>query len=189
MSREKKKWYRKEAYSTPREPFGLTDGSIVEVVKDPDERHPEALKLTRVWPDNVVTTVRYVPESQFSSRLYLSVEGDRAPQPDKPKVSLDEQLASADYHAPYAVTAAIPGKKPGETYDPATAKYFETRKKFNEYYKQNKLEQVSPHDSMFKFDGEQAAPSNVQGYDVNQGPPLPKGFEGARFATVGMGGD
>jgi hypothetical protein len=179
----RKKWYKKEEYDQPRETFELGDGSMVEIVSDPDDRHPEALKLTRVWPDDLVTTVRYVPASAYSARLYLSVDGDREPQ--KPvKESLDAQLASGTYRAPYMQLASVPGNKPGDTYDSATDRHFETRAKFNEYYKQAKLEKVSPTDSMLHKTPTEQAQCNVSSYDVAKGPPVPREFEGAKFRSV-----
>jgi hypothetical protein len=180
----RKKWYKKEEYDAPREPFELGDGSIVEVVGDPDDRHPEALKTTRIWPDGLVTVRRHVPPSAFSHRLELSIDGDREPV-KPPKESLDVALANGSYRAPFAITSPIPGNKPGDTWDSATQRHFETRQKFNEYYKQAKLEKVSPSDRILdQSPPAESAPSNINSYDVAKGPPVPSGFEGVKFRAV-----
>lgn len=182
-----KRWYTKREYEQPREPFDPGDGSLVEVVKDADERHPEALKTTRVWPDGKVTTIRFVPASQLSHKLYLSIEGDVQPEQKLKGPTLDEQLSNGNYRAPFAITSAVPGNRPGDTYDSATDRHFETRAKFSQYYREHHLEKVSPNDSLFKFDAAaqgEGTPSNVQGFDPKQGPSKPKGFEGVPFKSV-----
>jgi hypothetical protein len=179
----RKKWYKKDQYDTPCEPFELGDGSLVEVVADPDSLHPDALKTTRIWPDGLVTTRRHVPPSQFSQRLELSIEGDREPQ-KPPKESLDVALANGTYRAPYLQLSAIPGNKPGDNWDSDTQQYLDTRAKFNKYYRENTLEKVSPSDRILDKTPDEATQTKVNGYDVKNGPPVPTGFEGAKFTAV-----
>ena len=180
-----RKWYKKEEYNQPVEAFDPGDGSLIEVVKDPDEKHPEALKLTRVWPDSHVFTARYTPPTKFSQKLWLSIEGDRKTEDPNAKEraqQFEQSLANGTYRPPYLQLSAVPGNKPGDNFDTATGESFETRQRFNEYYKQNKLEKVSANDGSIStngFGGEYKG--NCQQFDPSKPPPIPREFQGVKF--------
>lgn len=181
-----RKWYKKEEYKKPLEPFDPGDGSIIEVVADPDTAHPEALKITRVWPDNHVTTVRVVPPSKFSNALYLSIEGDRKiedPNAKERTQKFEESLQNGTYRPPYLQLSSIPGNKPGDTWDEATQQHLETRERFNKYYKDNNLEKVPANDST--LDKGKGAGGKYMGaaeqFDPAKPPPVPPQFQGVKF--------
>lgn len=178
-----KKWFKNKEYDQPKPAFELGDGSIVEVVLDPDERHPEAVKITRVWPDDHVTTVRKVPAGQFSQPLYLSVEGDRSEQQQHKGPTLDEQLASGDYRPPNTITSIVPGNKPGDGYDTGTGQTFGSRRDFSKYYADNHLEKIGMTDIKNFPMADYAQPaeaSRVKAYDAKKAPPSPSG----RYVTA-----
>lgn len=195
MSRGKK-WYKKPDYDAPREPFNPGDGSLIQVVEDPDPTHPEALKVTRIWPDGeLVTVVRHCPPTKYSARLILSVENDiervePTPQQKENMNYFNENIGSSHYRAPYAITSIIPGQKPGETYDPATNTHHKTRADFSKYYEDNGLVQVGPADianmKLKQTDGHGEQIKLPQGttighYDTSNPLRPPPGFEGVKF--------
>jgi hypothetical protein len=177
------RWYRKEEYKQPREPFELPDGSIVEIVREAYKGCPFALKITRVWTDERVSTIFLDPprEGLKPGTEYLFIDD---PQPKHDTEEFEASLKNGTYRAPYLQLSSVPGNKPGDTHDSATDRHFETRAKFNEYYKQAKLEKVSPTDSMLHKTPQEQVQCNVSSYDVAKGPPVPREFEGAKFRSV-----
>lgn len=200
MSRGRK-WYKSEKYDVPLEPFDPGDGSLVECVPDPDAAHPDALKITRIWPNDLVTTVRRVPTSKYSHALILSVENDIEREEPTPKQKenmnyFKENIGTKHYRPPYTVTSIIPGQKPGETYDPGTGEHFKTRAHFSQYYAEHNLEQVGPADiknmKLKQTEGrnheEEALPHGAKitrkgFHDVTKPIPVPEEFAGVRWSS------
>lgn len=177
-----RKWYKKEEYNQPVEPFDPGDGSLIEVVKEAFGNHPDALKLTRVWPDGHVTTVWFSPPTKFSHKLYHDIKGDRKVVDPAKAAEFEESLQNGTYRPPYLQTSSVPGNKAGDTYDPATDMNFDTRARFNEYYKENRLEKVSANDNSIPkngFGGEYKG--NCQQYDPTRPLPVPPQFQGVKF--------
>ena len=178
-----RKWYKKEEYNQPVEPFDPGDGSLIEVVKEAFGNHADALKLTRVWPDGHVTTVHFSPPTKLSPKNYHDIKGERTVVPDSAKAkAFEDSLANGTYRPPYLALAAVPGNKIGDTFDTATGEHFETRQRFNQYYKENRLEKVSAHDNSIPtkgFGGEYTG--NCSQYDPSRPLPVPPQFQGVKF--------
>ena len=177
-----RKWYKKEEYNQPVEPFDPGDGSIIEVVKDPCERYPDALKLTRIWPDNHETTVRFTPPTKFAHRFYISIEGER--KLVESNVYQPSSLNRSEGTIPMVRSiSAVPGNNPRDSFDSATNQHFETRARFNEYYKQNNLEKVPANDS--SLDNGKGVGGAYKGaaqqFDPAAPPPVPREFQGVKF--------
>lgn len=175
------RWYKKEGYKTPRDAFDPGDGSVVEIVAEEYKGHPFALKITRVWPDDRVSTIYLDPprEGLNPSTTYLFVDD---PAPAEKAKEFIEAVESGTYR-PYLQLSAVPGNKPGDTFDVATNQHHTTRAKFNEYYKEHKLEKVSANDSTIPTNGTTAGSykGRAQQYDPTKPPPVPQEFQGVKF--------
>lgn len=178
-----RRWYKKEEYQKPLALHELGDGSMLEVSPEQYKGNPFALKLTRVWPDDRVSTI-YLdpPRPGLNPRtVYLFVD-DPAPKEQA------QEWAANGFKMPHAITSAVPGQKPGDNYHAGTDREYDSRQEFERYFKENNYELVGPSDAKNLSTGSQPedddgmkSVNHVTAYDVRKPMPVPSQFAGKKF--------